>query len=69
MTGTANAVDAPEALDDPDRIPVDVVVYEVIAVLKVLAFGDAVRGDEESISPSAAGWGFCCATSSAGRNW
>jgi hypothetical protein len=47
VTGTANAVNASEALDDPDRVPVDVVVDEVIAVLEVLAFGDAIRGDEE----------------------
>lgn len=47
VTGTANSVNASEALDDPHRVPVDVVVDEVIAVLEVLAFGDAVRGDEE----------------------
>ena len=33
----ADAVDAPEALDDPNRVPVDVVVDEVVAVLEVLA--------------------------------
>jgi hypothetical protein len=44
---TTNAVNASEALDDPDRIPVDVIVHEVIAVLQVLAFRDAVRGDKE----------------------
>ena len=44
---TTNAVNASEALDDPDRIPVDVVVDEVIAVLEVLAFGDTIRGDKE----------------------
>ena len=42
----ADAVDAAEALDDADRVPVDVVIDEVIAVLEVLAFGDAVGGDE-----------------------
>jgi hypothetical protein len=47
VTGAANAVNASEALDDSDRIPVDVVVDEVITVLEVLAFRDAVRGDEE----------------------
>ena len=43
----ADAVDAAEALDDADRVPVDVVVDEVVAVLQVLAFGDAIRGDEQ----------------------
>ena len=43
----ANAVDAAEALDDADRIPVDVVIDEVVAILKVLAFADAIRGDEK----------------------
>ncbi|GBE30620.1 hypothetical protein BMS3Bbin04_01655 [bacterium BMS3Bbin04] len=33
----AQAVDSAEALDDPHRIPVDVVVYNVVAVLQVLA--------------------------------
>ncbi len=42
----ADAVDAAEPLDDPDRVPVDVVVDEVVAVLKVLALGDAVGADE-----------------------
>ena len=63
VTGAANAVNASEALDDADGVPVDVVVDEVIAVLKILAFGDAVRGDEQVdfVRPAAA-WGFCCAT-------
>ena len=43
----ADTVNAAEALDDAHGIPVDVVVDEVIAVLKVLAFGDAVGGDEQ----------------------
>jgi hypothetical protein len=47
VAGATNAVNASEALDNPDRIPVDVVVDEVIAVLEVLAFGDAIRGNEE----------------------
>ncbi len=45
--GRADAVDAPEALDDAHRVPVDVVVDQTVAVLKVLAFGDAVGGDEQ----------------------
>ena len=34
-------------LDDAYRVPVDVVVDQVIAVLQVLAFGDAVGGDQK----------------------
>ena len=54
--GRADAVDAAEALDDPHRVPVDVVVDEVVAVLEVLALGDAVGADEHvdlARSPSA----------------
>src|SRR3546814_16183348 len=36
-----------DLLDDAHRIPVDVVIHEEIAVLKVLAFGNAVRADEK----------------------
>ena len=45
--GRADAVNAPEALDDADGIPVDVVIDEEIAILKVLPFADAVGGDEQ----------------------
>ena len=44
--GRADAVDAAESLDDPHRVPVDVVVDEVVAVLEVLALADAVGADE-----------------------
>ena len=47
VVAALEAVDAPEALDDADGVPVDVVVDEVVAVLKVLAFADAVGGDEQ----------------------
>jgi hypothetical protein len=47
VVGAADPVDPAEALDDADGIPVDVVVDQVVAVLKVLAFADAVGGDEE----------------------
>ena len=47
LIGRADAVDAAEALDDADRIPVDVVVDERVAVLEVLALGNAVGGDEQ----------------------
>ena len=43
----ADAVDTPEPLDDAHRIPVDVVVDQQVAVLKVLAFADAIRGDQQ----------------------
>ena len=43
----ADAVDTAEALDDADGIPVDVVVDDVVAVLKVLAFGNAIGADEQ----------------------
>src|SRR6185312_13423719 len=45
--GAADAVDAAETLDDAHRVPVDVVVDEVVAVLQVLAFGNAVGGDQQ----------------------
>ena len=47
VVGRADAVDAAEALDDAHRVPVDVVVDQPVAVLEVLAFGDAVGGDEQ----------------------
>ena len=43
----ADTVNAAETLNDADGIPVDVVIDEVIAVLKVLALGNAIRGDEQ----------------------
>ncbi len=45
--GRPDAVDAAEALDDPHRVPVDVVVDDVVAVLKVLTLRDAVGADED----------------------
>ena len=47
LVGRADAVDAPEPLNDADRVPVDVVIDQVVAVLQVLAFGDAIRGDQQ----------------------
>ena len=43
----ADAVDAAKTLDDADGIPVDIVVDEVVAVLQVLAFGDAVGSNQK----------------------
>jgi hypothetical protein len=44
--GEPIAVNPTEALDDADRVPVNVVVDEPVAVLKVLAFRDAVGSYE-----------------------
>jgi hypothetical protein len=44
--GGTDAVDTPEALDDADGVPVNVVVIEVVAVLEVLALRDAVGADD-----------------------
>ena len=43
FVGCAEPVDAPEALDDAHRVPVDVVVDEPVAILQVLAFRDGSR--------------------------
>ena len=47
MTGATDPIDAAEALDDTNGIPVNVVVDEVITVLEVLPFADAVGRDEQ----------------------
>ena len=47
VVDAADTVNAAKALDDANGIPVDIVVDEVIAVLKILALGNAVRGDEQ----------------------
>ena len=43
----ADAVDAAEPLDDAHGIPMDIVIHEIIAVLEVLPFGNAVRCNQE----------------------
>ena len=48
----ADAVDPAKPLDDADRVPMDVVVDEVVTILKVLALGDTVCGDQ-NVSPRA----------------
>lgn len=45
--GAVDTVDAAEALDDAHGIPVDVVIDEIVAILQVLAFADAVSGDQQ----------------------
>src|SRR5437868_586289 len=47
VAGAPDTVDPAEALDNADRIPVNVVVDQVVAVLKVLAFADAVGSYEQ----------------------
>ena len=47
LVGRADAVDAAETLDDPHGIPMDVVVDDGVAVLEILAFADAVGGDQK----------------------
>ena len=47
MIETADTVDATKALDDPNRVPVDVVVDQIIAILKVLALGNTIRRDHD----------------------
>ena len=44
--GRADAVDAAESLDDPYRVPMNVVVDEIVTVLQVLAFADDVGADQ-----------------------
>ena len=43
----ADAVNASEALYDANRVPVDVVIDEIVAILKILSFRNAVRRDEQ----------------------
>ena len=43
---TADTVDTAKALDDTDRIPMNIVVYAIITVLQVLPFRDAVCTDK-----------------------
>ena len=45
--GGTETVDSTESLNDADRVPVDVEIDEVVAVLEVLTFRNAVRGDQE----------------------
>ena len=65
-SAAANAVNAPEPLDNAHRVPVDVVVDHSVAVLQVLPLRDAVGGNQQvnvgragggRIRPAAAGHG------------
>ena len=42
----ADTVNSPETLNDADRVPVNVVVDEIVAVLQVLTFGNTVGGNQ-----------------------
>ena len=46
LVPAANAVDTSESLDDTHRVPMNIVVDQIIAVLQILPFGDAVGGDQ-----------------------
>ena len=66
----ADTVNAAKALNDADGIPVDVVIDEEIAVLKVLALGNAIGGDEQINLLRPAAWTASCRGFwSAGRSW
>ena len=62
-----DAVDPAKPLDDPHRVPVDVVVDEVVAVLEVLALGDTVRGDQDVQVPPCCSASECPGPSKRGR--
>ena len=47
MVDAADSVNTAEALDNAHGIPVDVVIDQVVAVLKILTLADAVRRDEK----------------------
>jgi len=45
--GTADAVNAAKALNDTHWIPVDIVIDQRVAVLQILAFGNAIGGNQK----------------------
>ena len=47
LVAASDAVDPPETLDDAHRVPVDVVVDQVVTVLQVLSLGNTVGGYQE----------------------
>ena len=46
LVAASDTVNTPEALNDTNRIPVNVVVDEIVAVLQVLTFRNAVGGNQ-----------------------
>ena len=43
----ADTVNSPESLDNADRVPMNVVIDEVIAILQVLTFRNAIRRNQD----------------------
>ena len=41
----ANPVNPAEPLDNPDRIPVDVVIDQVVTILEILTFRNTIGGN------------------------
>ena len=50
-----DSVDTAKALDNADRIPVNVIVDQIIAILEVLAFGNTIRCDQQVQFPGIPG--------------
>ena len=44
---TADPVNPAKALNNPYRVPVNIVIDQQIAILEVLAFGDTIGGDQQ----------------------
>ena len=49
LVPTADTVDTAKTLDDSDRIPVDIIVDQIITVLQVLTFGNTVSGNQDTV--------------------
>ena len=47
VVGGADSVDAAETLNNAHRIPVNIVIDEIVTILKILAFADAVGGNQK----------------------
>ena len=46
LVPAADTVDTPKTLDNTHRIPVNVVIDQIVAILQILTFGNAVSGDK-----------------------
>ncbi len=47
IINTADPVDPSETLDNANRIPMDIIIDQIVTVLEILAFGNAVCGNED----------------------
>ena len=47
LVARANTIDTTESLNDAHGVPVNIIINKVVAVLKVLTFGDTVRGNQD----------------------